>query len=605
MKRYWLGFWIVLALASPAAAGVVALANFTPKPVTFTLTEPGGKPRTVRLSPAEVSPVRVSGPATIAYTAAAGEVSLRVDPYTAYVFVGDEKAGLRLEGVEMPGQAPERDDRPELNPAPPEPVKVPVTLLVDDADPRADDGWQKAIGERFETAAKVVESHSGVRFTVAGFARWRSDRRLKDLPSLLGDFETQVKVKPGQVAVGFTSRPVQDDPNQPGPFGACRPFPASHILIREWQPKADSEKVEVLIHHLGLALGATLTPDEGSVMRPDIANGLARHADYRYRFDPLNVLAMSIWGEELRRGPLGNAGDATAASRMRLTRIYQAMVKVRPGDSLSLTYLNAFDAAMAKEPMPKVEPKKPDPLPEDPARVLALREEVARAVVRAVAARARANAGPEALRGDALTDEYVRTAALAAVAFDGLAAESPDRVSGFLLGLAIALDDTGALRDDPYTAEVARAVESDSDRESRLAVLGSPTLRGRRDLCRRFAIGCGTGELLTSRRAEEVAVNRLLGLAEAKRPAGISFPTLAAELAGIALARSAHDDEEFLKRTATGFKASEHFPGIDGLRDGLTIDRFEADFGEPRDPRFLKVLDDIRGRIKNPPAGGM
>ncbi len=607
MSRCILALLFLIALPAVSKSAVVVVANYTAKEVSFTLVEPGQKPRTVSLASTEVAPLRVTGPVDVTFTAGSKKATLRLDPYHAYVFVPDEKTSLRLEGVEMPGQPLERDARPELNPPPPEPVKVPVTLLVDVADPRADEGWQKTLRARFQAASEVIEKHSGIRLTIAGFARWRSDPKLKDVPMLLADFEEQVGVKPGQLAIGFTSRRVEDVANQPVVYGASRGFPSRHVLIREWKPEADSEKVEVLVHHLGLALGATLSPDEGSVMRPEIANGVALHVDYRYRFDPLNVLAMSIWADEIRRGPLGRPGDATAANRMRLKRVYQALVKARPGDSLSLGYLNEFDREQAKEPeqkQPGAELKQPDPMPPVPAK-LSPREDVARAVVRAITARARSNFSSDALRGDALTAEYVTTAAAAATAQENPANDEAARTSGFLLGLAVALDDTGALGTDASTAEVARALESDADRQARLAILGNPTIRGRRDLCRHFVIGCGTGELLTSKRAEELAVFRLLGLEEAKRPAGISFPTLAAELAGIAFARSAWDNPGFLKQIAGSFESSRYLPDTAGLRDALSMERFEEEYGDARDDRFRKVLDDIRTRVKKVSGGGM
>ena len=83
----------------------------------------------------------------------------------------------------------------------------------------------------------------------------------------------------------------------------------------------DPEKVEALIHHLGLALGAVPTPDPESVMRPKIADGLALHPRYRFRFDPLNVLAMNLWVEELRRGPIASPADVVTANKARLTRV--------------------------------------------------------------------------------------------------------------------------------------------------------------------------------------------------------------------------------------------------------------------------------------------
>ncbi|MDB5312278.1 MAG: hypothetical protein JWO38_6480 [Gemmataceae bacterium] len=604
MRRYLLGVVVGVVLAQPAPAAVVVVANFTPGEITFTVGGSDRKGQTVTLAPAQVAPVTVSGPADITFPTRPANVTLRLDPYNAYVFLPDEKAGRRLEGIELPDAPPERDARPELNPAPREPVKIPITLLVDDVDPRTDRLWQEAIRTRFEEAAAVVEAHSGVRFVFAGFETWESDPTIKDLRGLLTDFEGRVKVKPGQLAVGYTSRKVEDREKDAASFGATRAFPTTHVLIREWVPKAEPDKVEVLIHHLGLALGATLSPDPGSVMRPKVADGLARIPQYRFRFDPLNTLVMNLWADELRRGPVANVADVAAANRTRLARVYKALQKVRPGDPLAIAYLAELDREIVKNPDPKKDPGVVNPKAPEPGAKAARspRDDVARAVVRAVAERARANTGPGAITGDDLTAAYVKAAASAALGVDGLPADSPDRTAGFLLGLAVALDDSDGLRSDALTAEAVKGAESDADREERLPVLGNPTIRGRRDLCRRFVIGCGAGELLTPTRAEELAVNRSLSLVGTQRQAGLSFPGLAAELAGVAFAGAARETPDILRRAAAKFTLADCLPETGGLRDGLSVERFEDDYSDAGDDRFGAVLTDIRGRVKKVPA---
>jgi len=65
---------------------------------------------------------------------------------------------------------PEEDAKPEPKPAPRPLLKVPVTLLVDDDDPRTDRVWQPLAKARLETAAAAIEAHCGVRFEFAEFA---------------------------------------------------------------------------------------------------------------------------------------------------------------------------------------------------------------------------------------------------------------------------------------------------------------------------------------------------------------------------------------------------------------------------------------------------
>ena len=603
MMRWLFALSLNLGFVSLAPAAVVVLGNFTPDEITCTITEFEKKPQTIVLAKAQVLPIAVSGPCEVTFPAKPANASLRLDPYHAYVFIPDKNAERKLEGIFMPGDPPPEDARPEKNPLPRTPAKIPVTLMVDDVDPRADALWQKTLRKRFDEAAEIVEAHSGFKLEFAGFDMWNSDPDTKDITELLVDFSTKVKVKPGALAIGYTSR-VKVDPKEPQhlvPFGAAKPFPTNHILLRESGPRADPEKVEALIHHLGLALGATLIDPEmdgGSVMRSKIADGLALHPQYRYRFDPLNVLAMSIWAEEMRRAPLGKPADISEAGKIRLARVYKALVKERPGDANALAYINELDREIAMAPVPKA--KDADPAKVDPPQPMALaRAQVARQVIRAIVARAKANTGPAAITGDALTVEYVKAGALAAWREDGPPGDQEDRMSGLLVGLAVALDDSNALLSEPSTAEAAKAVETELERIERLKVLGNPTLRGRRDLCRRFAVGCATGELLrTTSQAEQVAIGRSFSKEAFVRPNGASFTALAAEFAGIELARLSMNDLIHVRRLTGDTSFANHLPILDDLREGLSPERFKDDFGDSADPRFQKVLSDIRSRVR-------
>jgi hypothetical protein len=582
---------LALSLAAPPArAAVVVVANYTAEPVAFTVAEPKAKARKHTLGPNRVEPVYVTGPADLAFAAKGRDFNYRLDPYCGYVFLPDKDAGLRFEGVEMPGEALERDARPELNPAPRDPaVRVPVTLLVDDADPRADKLWRKQIRARFEEVSEVVERASGIRLEVAGFDTWKSDPAARNLTDLLAGFEGAVKVKPGALAVGYTSRKI-DEKVDPA-FGIGRGLGGRHVLLREWRPKNEPERTEVMLHYVAQALGAVGTPDPGSAMRAKLADGYILFPKAVLRLDPLNALAMNLWADERRSDPAVEVGTLSPVNRHRLARIYKALLKASPGDTLALSYLDGLGRGAARKPDPEPNPgaKQPGRQPVAAGR----RDELVRKVVQAVAARAAENAaaGASALSGDELTAAYVRVAAEVAMKNPG-----PEVVSGFLIGTGLALDDADALLTDPSTAAAVKAAETLDERKARIAALGNPTLAGRRDLCRRFFVGCATGELLAQHVAEKLAAARVP--ADLHSPSGLCLPALAAEFAGVAFARAAYADPELIRRAAEKFQASDYLPPLAGLRNGLSPEKFAELYGGAGDDRFAAVLADIRKRLK-------
>jgi hypothetical protein len=575
----------VLLLGAPASAAVIVVANYTPAEVAFTITEPGGKPRKETLAAHQVAAFVIAGPADMTAPADA-KMPLRVEPYNAYVFIPDRAAGVRVELIELPGKPLEADAKPERKPLPRDPVKIPVTLLVDDADPRVDAFWQEETRKRFDRAAGILEAQTGFRLELAGFDTWKSDPNAKQVEGQLAPFEASVAVKQGSLAIGFISRKLEVGKDVT--FGACSGRGARHVLVREWLPKSEAERVEVLVRYLAVALGATTTPDPGSVMRAKLGDCQALKQGFVTRLDPLNVLALNLWADQWRAGS-ADPKVLPAPDRTRLLRVYKAMLLASPEDTYAPDIIRDLEKDLANGADPAIG-KRP-PLTGDRLK----RADAVRAVVRAITDRAKANTGTAALTGDALTAELFRVAADAA-----MKAEEPDRAPAFLLGLGIALDDGASLRDSPLTGAAVRDIETDAERKERLAVLGNPTLRGRRDLCKRFAVGCGAGELLTPAAAENAAVNG--SLLSVQRPAGFSFPSLAAECAGIAFARSVEADSKRLLRLRDKFSAADLLPGMVGLRDGIGADKFEDDFGGPSDERFRTVLADIQKRVKALPV---
>lgn len=582
MRLRLLAPFLVLLVAHPARGAVVVVANYTDAAVTFRLAEPGAKAREHKLPSNHVLPVHVAGPADVTFAAKGGETKLRLDMYNAYAFLPDPAEGVRLEGLELPGDPLDRDLRPEPNPGPRDPpTKVPVTVLVDDAEQRNDRVWQAELRKRFDAAAAALEPVAHIKFVLAGFDAWKSDPAAKTAAELLAGFEKAVPVKAGALAVGYTSRKL--DPKAEPAFGASRGLAGRHVLVREWNPRNETEREEVLVRYLAEAVGGVGSPDPGSALRAKPGDGYAIRPGAVVRLDPLNALALNLWAEERRREPDVTLATLGVHNRARLTRLYKALLKAAPGDPLALAYLNELDRDVAKNP---AAPKAPPPV------ATGARDALAKAVVAAVRDRAGRNAaaGARAAKGDLLTAEYVREAAEAA-----LRAPGPEMVSAFLVGLGVALDDTAALADDATTWAAVKDLETPAERAARVSALGNPTLGGRRDLCRRFFLGCAVGAV-SGDAAEGVAVGR--SLFELHAPVGLCVPALAAELAGVTFARTALQDAEVLRDVTKAFTAAEYLPALKGLRDGLSAAKFEELYGDTADPRFVAVLADVRKRLQ-------
>src|SRR5262245_2488393 len=144
------------------------------------------------------------------------------------------------------------------------------------------------------------------------------------------------------------------------------------------------------------------------------------------------------------------------------------------------------------------------PLPaQEPARPV----DGAREVVGAIIREARRNAAAaRPATGDDLTILYVRSAAAAAGRLP-----REQAAGALLLALGVALDDSDVLRGNRLMGGLCRQIETDDERRKRLAVLGSPTVRGRRDLCQHFVVSA----LLTE--ASGAALAEAAGLLKEQR----------------------------------------------------------------------------------------
>jgi hypothetical protein len=244
--------------------------------------------------------------------------------------------------------------------------------------------------------------------------------------------------------------------------------------------------------------------------------------------------------------------------------------------------LAAAAAAGADQDKPK------PPLPAVPAT-----RQVCAAVVEAGRKNARA-ATP--LKGDALTELYVRAAAAEA---SRLAAA--DAVPAFLAALGVALDDDELVRGNLLVGPFCRQVESDDERKARLAVLGSPTMRRRHDWCQHFAVS----GMLTAIGGPVVA--EAAGLLKERldmRPggSGFSFADLSADYTGVAFAVRLQKGKLSLEKLATDFTVKDYVPDPGDLPDGLTAEQFKKRYGSFDDDRYKDEVAGIRKRIADLPG---
>jgi hypothetical protein len=348
----------------------------------------------------------------------------------------------------------------------------------------------------------------------------------------------------------------------------------------------------VLLHELGHYLGAVHSPETISVMRPKLGDGRAVDKRFPVGFDPLNTLAMNLVAGEVRTRHVRSLAQLTAPTKERLAPIYREVQTAFPDDPTPGKFIAALQPPARKE----VAPARPDELVEG-----------ARTVVAGVVKAAKKNhelpdrdqpgtAPPFRRTGDALTEYYVREAAVVA---RGL---PPGRAApAFLVGLAVALDDADLFRKNPVTGGLWHRVESDEERAERLKVVGKPTIFARHDSCQHFVDSAALVAVSGPVSAEAAGVVKEL-LDSREGGSGFSFADLGSDLSGVAFGRSVLADPLRLARLAEGFAVADYAIPPDGLIEGLTYEEFTRRFGRVDDDRFMQELNTLRKRARELPA---
>ncbi len=586
-RTCWLALTMLAATAARAEAAFVVIANTTDAAAHFVLSHARAEPRAFTVGPGEVKRVPVGRNPELSLKTDDATPRYRLEPYTAYA-VTRAGAGIAFRGIELAAALPRPDDVPEAPPREFKPFVLSLCVMADDAEARARSAWEKTLRARVAATSKVLERECGVVLKVAEVGSWKSDPRARTVAERLTDFENKVTPAEGVVAVGFSSRPVgpPTESDRCGP-GLTRGPLHRHVLVSELALATEVERVELLMHELSHLLGAVHSPDPGSLMRPTVGDGKARSAKFRVQLDPLNALAVGVWVEEMRDGELKEWGDLRPPARERLIAVYKTIARALPGDPMAKDHAAHLD---------RLAPVARAAAPAEP--VLTAKQQAVRKVVRAVAIRAAdLSRKPEAtrLKGDDLTAELVRTAASVAAT-----EEEEQRSAALAIGLGLALDHSTTLRNNPLTRGFCHAIETDAERRERIAALGSPTVRGRRDLCQHFVVSAALAELLGPEASE--AAGLLKERLDMAGTSGFSFTDLAADFAGVEFARVLRRDTRAVARVSVVFEVADYAPDVTGLPDGLPRKKFEADFGSETDPRFRKMLDEVRKRVAGLPG---
>lgn len=579
----------------PGEAAVVVLCNYTGEAIKCKVTVGDADPVEVQLAVGESKPVTCGRNITLTFTNKEGEQYMKLEPYTAYLFQEHKKAGIEFKTAGLVGNSIGVRDIPVRAPVV-KPIKITVKLLVDDAERRTKPVWSASLKKRLAEASEIMTRQAGVSFEAVEAEEWKPDAKFHDMNAILVDFERQVAVKPAALAIGFTSREFAPQKSEI-PFAVSHGMFSPHILIRENEPRAEPERVEVLVQQLGRYLGAVVSPDPISCMRSKLGDGKAILARFRIGFDPLNLLAINIVADEYRNGAPKKLADWPQEAQVRLARIYGTLNAATPEEPLNEEVMALLDRAGLRpnggelKPMP-MEPKAIEP---SKPRELSGEQDAIRKVVKAIVLKADENSrkpANERVKGDDLAQLYIRTAADVA---DGLEPEL--RKKAFLIALGIALDDSEVLRSKPVIGDLCKAIESDDERKKRLIVLGNPTMRYRRDLCQHFVISATLTAILGVGAAEAAGLFKEQQDMK-ENGSGFSFCDLAADYAGVALADQVLDSGETLKLLREKFTVSGYMPKVDDLPEGLSKAKFEAVFGSISDKRFQDMVGEVRERVK-------
>jgi hypothetical protein len=531
----------------------------------------------------EVRPVTVEGPPQLEFSIAGQAKQYQLEVNSAYYFGRNAAGRVDMQKIGLDGPAP--DTAAVATSSGPEEIRatppvIDVKIYVDEEEPAVRHVWESRLSKRVNAASAILQKHSGVQLKIVGFGTWQSDNKISEFSESLTEFEEKVERGSERLAIGFTSQfpMARGRMHMAGTRGPLH----SHILVREGAHLiSESDRLEFLVHELGHFLGATHSPEKTSVMRPLLGDNQAGRPGFRISFDPVNTLIMATVGEQMSRRNVQKFSELPADTKRRLEAIYTTLERSLPDDPASGHFrrLTAVDTASPQLGYAK-----------GALNVLSFSATLNHALVPA----STSVAGQPARReGDALTEYLVRQTATAASTL-------PKDMSrqAFLLALAVGMDDSSTLEQFEATRGIALVIESASERQLRLRMLNSPTIRDRRDIARRFFAAA----YLSARVGFEPAKEVLLAHEMARSGGACDFALIAADWAGATFAREVIRGRLPLKTLADGYSPALLMPSVYELPAMKNGAEFSERFGSSRDARFLRQLQIIDERISELPA---
>jgi hypothetical protein len=338
----------LLGLMSSALADVVVIANRSGQDVTITVTAVDGETRAGEfpIDSGDVVTIPSRGKIDGGFFNGQQQVQYRLDVNSAYYFGRwDDRLDLRQIGLgatvatQAGREVGAGHDLYEV-------ASLPVKILADDDQRLTRVVWEPRFRKRLKTASDVLERYFRVRLQVIDVGTWDSDDEIRDFPTSLAEFETEVELGEARIAVGFTSQ--HKPPEGKTHLGGTRGPLHKHLLMREWdQHISEAERLELLLHELGHYFGAAHSPEPDSVMRPMLGDRKARLTSFRLGFDPVNALVAYLVTEEIRLNDVRSFAELSIPTKTRLRQIYAELARAQPDDPVATTYRDFLDQLLS------------------------------------------------------------------------------------------------------------------------------------------------------------------------------------------------------------------------------------------------------------------
>ena len=148
--------------------------------------------------------------------------------------------------------------------------------------------------------------------------------------------------------------------------------------------------------------------------------------------------------------------------------------------------------------------------------------------------------------------------------------------------------------------EVWQKIEPEEQRQLRMLVMGSPTIRKRRDIVGHFTMSAALEVLGGPQGAEAAGLGK--EILDSRNGNGFSFIDLCADMSGIMFATHVHEDDIPLTDVADSFAVENFVPQVEGLPDDLSWDAFQKQYGEGGSENFQRQRSEIFRRILALPA---